>query len=166
MAGVRFRRNRMVIEEKPSGAATTAAAPVPVTAALDVLERPFRAIIFDWDGTAVVDRQEDATALAGLIAELERLKVWIVVVTGTNVGNIDRQLVRLLPPPGRHHLLVCVNRGSEVYGFDRRGGLVRRWLRVATPDEDRALTIIAERVRDVLTARTGLDIRIISDRLT
>lgn len=56
-----------------------------------VLEHPFRAVIFDWDGTAVVDRREDATALITVAEALLRLRVWLAVVTGTNFGHIDRQ---------------------------------------------------------------------------
>src|SRR4051794_15743983 len=83
-------------------------------------KRPFRAIIFDWDGTAVATRQEDASALDALIRALLARGAWIVVVTGTNFQNIDRQLGRTLDSVDRGRLLVCTNRGSEVYGFDRQ----------------------------------------------
>jgi trehalose/maltose hydrolase-like predicted phosphorylase len=129
------------------------------------LRQAFRAIVFDWDGTAVADRHEDTTALAGLAEALLRRGTWLVVVTGTNFANIDRQLCRRIVPGARRHLLVCANRGSEVYGFTRRGQPVRRVVRMATPAEDRALTAIAEGVRDALVTRTGLEIRIVYDRL-
>ena len=129
------------------------------------LRRVFRAIIFDWDGTAVIDRHEDATPLATVAEALLRQGVWLAVVTGTNFGNVDRQFVRLLAPVARRHLLVCVNRGSEVYGFDRHGATVRRYLRVSTPEEEATLTRIAEAVRDRLVAETGLEVRIVYDRL-
>ena len=141
------------------------AAGVSLSHCADVLERPFRAIIFDWDGTAVVHRAEDATPLAERVAALLRLRVWIVVVTGTHFGHIDRQLCRHLAPSIRRYLLVCTNRGSEVYGFDRHGTVVRRWCRLATPQEEQQLTAIAEAVRDQLVARTGLEIGIVYDRL-
>jgi trehalose/maltose hydrolase-like predicted phosphorylase len=145
--------------------------PTPATALagpsahMTALQHSFRAIIFDWDGTAVVDRKEDATALAGLLEELLRLGVWAAVVTGTNFGNIDRQLCGHIAPARRRRLLICANRGSEVYGFDRRGISSRRYLRVATSAEEQALTATADAVRDQLIARTGLDIRVIYDRL-
>lgn len=129
------------------------------------LRRPFRAIVFDWDGTAVSGRDEHPDALAGLIGELQRLKVWVVVVTGTNAGHLDRQLLRLLPATRRRYLLLCTNRGSEVYGFDRRGALVRRWLRQSTPAEEQALTAVAEGVRDALAAQAELEVGIVYDRL-
>jgi len=142
---------------------TTAIAEPP--AIVTPLRHSFHAIIFDWDGTAVVDRKEDATALAGLLEALLRLGVWAAVVTGTNFGNIDRQLCCHIAPAWRRRLLVCVNRGSEVYGFDRRGASSRRYLRVATPAEDQALTATADAVREELIALTGLEIRVIYDRL-
>jgi hypothetical protein len=80
----------------------TLSAPVVLaTARGEALHRLFRAVICDWDGTAVTDRREDAGALGGLLAELDQLGVWVVVVTGTNVGNIDRQLAPHLPPARR-----------------------------------------------------------------
>jgi hypothetical protein len=121
--------------------------------------------MYDWDGTAVVDRWSDASQVAALIGELLRRGVWNVIVTGTNFGHIDRQLCQLLPPQGRSHLLVCTNRGSEVFGFAADGALLQRWVRVASPEEDRALTVIAEAVRDEITRRTGLEIGIVYDRL-
>ncbi len=129
------------------------------------IERPFHAIVFDWDGTAVVDRHEDATALAHLAEGLLRQNVWLAVVTGTNFGNLDRQFCQLVAPELRHHLLICVNRGSEVYGFDSTGQTVRRYLRVATPDEDRALTAVADDVARRLRDDNHLDVRIVYDRL-
>jgi hydroxymethylpyrimidine pyrophosphatase-like HAD family hydrolase len=97
------------------------------------LDCAFRAIIFDWDGTAVASRSEDASPLADLIERLLRTGVWIVVVTGTRVDHVDRQLCRLIAPAQRRLLLVCSNRGSEVYGFNARGMRIRRWLRRSTP---------------------------------
>jgi len=129
------------------------------------LGRVFRAIIFDWDGTAVASRSEDASPLADLIERLLRKGVWIVVVTGTRFDHVDRQICRLIAPGQRRRLLVCTNRGSEVYGFNIRGVAVRRWLRQSTPSEEATLTAIAEGVRDAVMAQTGLPVSIVYDRL-
>lgn len=53
------------------------------------LARPFQMIVFDWDGTAVESRREDAAPLRGPIERLLRSEVLIVIVTGTNFRNID-----------------------------------------------------------------------------
>jgi trehalose/maltose hydrolase-like predicted phosphorylase len=137
----------------------------PAQADPKALERPFRVIIFDWDGTAVVDRREDATELARLSGELVDLHVWLVVVTGTNFGNIDRQYCQKVDPASRHHLIICVNRGSEVYGFDHTGQAIRRYLRVATPEEDRALTAVVDNVAAELRNTYHLDVGVVYDRL-
>jgi hypothetical protein len=52
-----------------------------------------------------------------------------------------------------------------VFGFAEDGTLLQRWVRVASPEEDRALTVVAEAVRDEIKQRTGLDIGIVYDRL-
>ncbi len=129
------------------------------------LQRPFRAIIFDWDGTAVTDRREDATPLVHVAEPLLELGIWLVVVTGTNFGNIDHQFCQLIHPEKRSHLIVCANRGSEVYGFTAQGSPLRVWYRAATTEEERSLDAVATALRDVLVARTGLDIAIISGRM-
>jgi len=129
------------------------------------LEHLFRALIFDWDGTAVANRQEDPVALVRLLEILLQRQVWVVIVTGTNFGNVDRQFCGKVNPAARRHLLVCANRGSEVYGFDEAGATVCRWRRIATPEEEAALTAVAEGVRDALSGATGLEIGIVYDRL-
>ncbi len=129
------------------------------------LQRPFHAIIFDWDGTAVVDRREDAMPLVHVAEPLLDLGIWLVVVTGTNFGNIDRQFCQLIHAEKRRHLIVCANRGSEVYGFTAQGSPLRVWFRVATIAEERSLDTVAATLRDALVTRTGLDIDIISGRM-
>jgi trehalose/maltose hydrolase-like predicted phosphorylase len=140
--------------------AIATALPVP-----DDLQRLFRALVFDWDGTAVVNRQEDAAPLAQVIQDLLNQQVFIVIVTGTNFGHIERQLCRLLAPDRRRYLLACTNRGSEVYGYAPDGATVRYWLRAATPGEEQALSAVAEGVRDAVKVKTGLPVRIVYDRL-
>ena len=141
--------------------ATLAAEPHPA----GPLQHIFRALIFDWDGTAVANRQVNPIALARLLETLLLRQVWIVIVTGTNFGNVDRQFCGKIAPAARSHLLVCANRGSEVYGFDEAGDTVCRYRREATPAEEAALTSIAEGVRDAISGATGLEIGIVYDRL-
>jgi trehalose/maltose hydrolase-like predicted phosphorylase len=129
------------------------------------LNRPFRALVFDWDGTAVENRHVDATELCQLSEEAVDQHIWMVVVTGTNFGNIDRQFTSHVAPERRHHIIVCANRGSEVYGFDGEGQTVRRWLRVATPAENRALDAVAEGVAARLREQSHLEVNIVYNRL-
>ena len=125
------------------------------------LGRRFEAVVFDWDGTAVADRQANAEELRGLVERLSALGLDLLVVTGTHVGNVDSQLGARPAGPGR--LMYCVNRGSEVYEADASGvRLVRR--RDATDDEDSALDAAAAATVGVLEER-GIHAEIVSQRL-
>jgi hypothetical protein len=112
----------------------------------------------------VDNRAQDASEVRGRIEALLRLGVWFVIVTGTNVENIDRQLSA--PIHGRHkeRLCVCTNRGSEVWTW-RRGRLTRVYLRTASSAEETALTRAAEGVQTWLRERFGLDVEVVHNRL-
>jgi glycosyl hydrolase family 65 len=126
-----------------------------------VLDRRFEAIVFDWDGTAVPDRQADAGRVRELVEALCAHGMNLGIVTGTHVGNVDGQLQARPPGPGR--LYLCLNRGSEVFAADTDGlRLVAR--REASPDEDRALDAAAEATVAALAAR-GLAAKVVSQRL-
>jgi trehalose/maltose hydrolase-like predicted phosphorylase len=85
----------------------------------------------------------------------------VIVITGTHVANVDGQLKARPAGPGR--LLLCVNRGSEVFECGPSGPtlLVRR---EATAEEnahlDRAAALTVERLRD-----RGLEATIVAQRL-
>jgi trehalose/maltose hydrolase-like predicted phosphorylase len=125
------------------------------------LDRRFEAIVFDWDGTAVPNRQADATHLRALVEELCRRGLHLAVITGTHIGNVDGQLKAR--PQGPGHLHLCVNRGSEVLRADE-DGLHLLFRREATPDEDAALDAAAEATVAEL-ARRGLRAEVVSQRL-
>ena len=136
-----------------------------MTPELGNINRPFPIIAFDWDGTAVEDRQVDAHPVAAPLEELMRLGVYVVVITGTNFNNIDRQFCRLVTGPHKQKLYVLTNRGSEVYGFDKDSQPVLVYRREASELENRLLSKIAEGVRDWAKDHAGLEIGIVYDRL-
>ena len=125
------------------------------------LNRRFEAILFDWDGTAVPDRQSDASAVRALIEELCSLGLDLGIVTGTHVGNVDGQLQARPEGPGR--LYLCLNRGSEVFAADT-GGVHLLERREATPKEEAALDAAAEATVAAL-AEAGLRAEVVSQRL-
>ncbi|HEX7119366.1 MAG TPA: glycosyl hydrolase family 65 protein [Longimicrobiales bacterium] len=129
------------------------------------LRRPFRLIAFDWDGTAVVDRRADATPVRAAIERLLRAGVYIAVITGTRFDHVDRQLSAAIRGAHKRRLFVLTNRGSEVWGFDQASRPVVLRRRVATPEEERRLTAAADALRAAIVAETGIDIRVIYDRL-
>jgi kojibiose phosphorylase len=124
-----------------------------------------RILVFDWDGTAVADRREDASPTRDLLERLLDLDVLVVIVTGTNFGNVDRQLSSGIRGPQKRRLFVLTNRGSEAYGFDLQGEPVLLQRRQAGAEEERLLTEVAEAVRGELARLSGSEVRIVYDRL-
>jgi len=136
------------------------ASPVPVWLP-EALQRRFEAVIFDWDGTAIPDRQSDASNLRRLVEALCAAGMEMIAVSGTHVGNVDGQLQAR--PRGPGHLHLCLNRGSEVFAVDAGGArLLHR--RTATAAEDSALTLAAQLTVEHL-GRRGLKAEIVSQRL-
>lgn len=129
-----------------------------------LLDRRYRLIAFDWDGTAVRDRREEPDTLGRLLHELTARGVLVFVITGTHFGNLDRPWLRSLPPSSRRRLTVAANRGSEVWGFDGEGAPVLLWRRVASAEEERLLTEAADALAAELEAR-GLKVGRVYDRL-
>src|SRR4029453_10059181 len=84
------------------------------------LDRTFEAVIFDWDGTAVPDRDADARHVGELVEALCAAGVHVIVISGTHVGNVDGQLQARPAGPGTLHL--ALNRGSEVFAAGPGGG--------------------------------------------
>jgi trehalose/maltose hydrolase-like predicted phosphorylase len=125
------------------------------------LDATFDALIFDWDGTVVPDRQADASEARARIEALCAAGVHVFVVSGTHVENIDGQLGAR--PLGRGRLYLCCNRGSEVFAVTDAGPTLAQ-RRQATTAEDRALSLAAERIVAALRAR-GLTAQVVSQRL-
>ncbi|MBE0446952.1 MAG: hypothetical protein IBX64_02410 [Actinobacteria bacterium] len=130
-----------------------------------IKKHPFKIIAFDWDGTAVEDRMVDARPVAGALEDLLKFGVYVVVITGTNFGNIDRQFSSLITGPHKQNLYICTNRGSEVYGFDSQSEPVTIFRREATDEENALLSRIAEAVKHDIEARSNASINIVYNRL-
>ncbi len=127
----------------------------------DVADATFEAFVFDWDGTAVPDRQADATAVRARVEALCAAGVHVFVVSGTHVGNVDGQLAARPSGPGR--LFLCLNRGSEVFEVTSAGPAVVA-KREPSAEEERGLDVAARLAVDRLRAR-GIDARVVSQRL-
>lgn len=121
----------------------------------------FEALVLDWDGTVVPDRDSDAVQARERVEALTAAGVHVLLVTGTHVENVDDQLAARPGGPGR--LFICANRGSEVFEVGDRGpSLVSR--RTATEEEEAALDSAASETVERLAAR-GLVARVVSQRL-
>jgi hydroxymethylpyrimidine pyrophosphatase-like HAD family hydrolase len=132
------------------------------------LSHRYKIIAFDWDGTAVINRRADATLVAQAIEELLRLNVLMIIITGTNFDQINRQLCSKINDAHKANLYVCANRGSEVYGFTdilKPAHAVLLYKRAATAREEAALNAVAEAARDEIYRRAQLEVKIIYNRL-
>lgn len=129
------------------------------------LDRRFRIIAFDWDGTAVSSPADDATSVRGAVERLLRCGVLVVVITATDLRDVDGRLSSAIRGSHKRNLYLATNRGSEVYGFDEACAPTLLARRTATEEEDRALTAIADAVRDCVVSRTGLEVHVVYDRL-
>lgn len=127
----------------------------------------FRIIAFDWDGTAVPNRNVDATEINRTLDKLLRQNVTIAVITGTNFHNIHRQLTGQMEDLRGTPLYLLTNRGSEVYTTISSPAPELIYRREATPLENRQLDAVAERLVDALTRLTHgkISFHIIYDRL-
>jgi trehalose/maltose hydrolase-like predicted phosphorylase len=86
----------------------------------DVLDRRFEGIVLDWDGIAgVPHRDGNAARLEELIEALCELGMHVAVVSGAQLGEIDRQL--RARPDGPGSLLLALGRGAELFAIDRDG---------------------------------------------
>jgi hypothetical protein len=127
----------------------------------DPLDRPFSAVMFDWDGTAVIDRRADASELRQLVETLCGLGCHLVITSGTHLENVDDQLGARPHGPGL--LLIDANRGSEIWDI-RDAGPVLVQRRETLPGEDEALDRAAAATVAALTRR-GLSTGEVSTRL-
>jgi trehalose/maltose hydrolase-like predicted phosphorylase len=131
------------------------------TAAKSVsLSRRFEAIIIDWDGTAVPDRRAGASPLRKLLEQAAANGLELAVLSAMDIENVDGQLSAR--PAGPGGLILGLNGGSEVFSVDRNGPQLA-FRRIATADEDAALTRAAQLTMARLVAR-GLGARIASER--
>ena len=69
-------------------------------------DETYEALVFDWDGTVVPDRQADARGARERIEALCDAGVHMFIVSGTHVENVDMQLKAR--PHGRGHLFCVV----------------------------------------------------------
>ncbi|GEM_PF-33939 len=130
-----------------------------------LLSRRYNMLVFDWDGTAVASRRGPVDHLIWRTEALLGRGVWLAAVTGTNFANLDRQFFSFLHPKVKANMLACVNRGSEVYGFDSEGCPVRLWAREATDAENAMMDKAVDMAQRILKEQHDLAAEIVSNRM-
>lgn len=85
--------------------------------------KQYRAIFFDWDGTAVLNRKASADAILPAMASLLDQGVRLFIISGTTYENIlDGTLHERFTPAQKHNLYLGLARGAYQYGFPSGSG--------------------------------------------
>ncbi len=102
--------------------------------------KKYKAIFFDWDGTAVVSRKASADQVAEPMRRLLAEGVKLAVISGTTMENIaGGRLHEYFGTKERRNLFLGLGRGAYNYSFDKEG--MPFLLEQRTPDEEGTLKI-------------------------
>lgn len=84
--------------------------------------KTYKAIFFDWDGTAVLSRKAPAEAAVEAMRPLLRNGVKLVIVSGTTIENIAHgKIEALFTKEELSNLYLGLGRGAYNYSFDEKG---------------------------------------------
>ena len=85
-----------------------------------MLQKKYKAIFFDWDGTAVRSRTAPIRSAAEAMKPLLAAGVNLVIVSGTTMENIaDGKLGEYFTQEERKHLFLGLGRGAFNYAFNK-----------------------------------------------
>ena len=126
--------------------------------------RRFRMIVFDWDGTAVPNRQAPIGRLKDKTERLLGEGILFVVITGTNLDNIHCQFTEKIRKELRGGIIIYCNRGSEVYGFNDTGETFPIFRHEATEFENHVMDEVAAEMQSIL-AEKSITSQIVSNRM-
>lgn len=129
------------------------------------LNKSYKIIAFDWDGTAVHTRQDDISELITVLDRLLEYGIFVVVVTGTNFENIDKQFSSHIKGLHKKNLFICTNRGSEVFSFDENSQPVLIFRKNIDEKTNKLLDKIAEKTKNDIETKAPIKLEIIYDRL-
>lgn len=84
--------------------------------------KKYKAIFFDWDGTAVLSRKAPADEAVKAMKPLIQKGIRLVIVSGTTIENIAHgELETLFTPQELSNLYLGLGRGAYNYAFDQEG---------------------------------------------
>lgn len=102
--------------------------------------KKYKAIFFDWDGTAVLSRKAPADMAVAAMKPLLQKGVKLIIVSGTTIENIAHgKLEGLFTPEELSNLYLGLGRGAYNYAFDERGKAYV--FRHEIPDKNKLLDI-------------------------
>jgi trehalose/maltose hydrolase-like predicted phosphorylase len=136
----------------------TASAQAPGLCLPPGFERRFEAVVFDWGVPARTDGWVDGGILRSLVEELCNLGCDIAIITDGPAADVDGRLGARPAGPGR--LLLCADRGAEVFEA-HEDGLRLVYRREASRAEAAALDVAAAATVAAL-GRRGLPAKVVS----
>jgi hydroxymethylpyrimidine pyrophosphatase-like HAD family hydrolase len=129
------------------------------------LNKSYKIIAFDWDGTAVHTRKDDISNLINALEKLLKQGIYIIVVTGTNFENIDKQFSYHIKGLHTKNLFICTNRGSEVFCFDENSLPILLYRLNIDEEASKLLDKIAEKTKTDIETKAKIRLKIVYDRL-
>ena len=127
--------------------------------------KQYKAIFFDWDGTAVLSRKAPVEDAVNAMRPLLEKGVKLAIISGTTYENIaGGKLESYFTPTQLQNLFLGLGRGAYDYGFDAEGKPVVLNNRV--PDAKGILAIhdACYKIHRVLLERYGMNTDIVFSR--
>ena len=127
--------------------------------------KQYKAIFFDWDGTAVLSRKAPVEDAVNAMRPLLEKGVKLAIISGTTYENIaGGKLESYFTPKQLQNLYLGLGRGAYDYGFDSEGKPVVLANRV--PDAKGILAIhdACYRIHRVLLEKYGMNTDIVFSR--
>lgn len=127
--------------------------------------KQYKAIFFDWDGTAVLSRKAPVEDAVNAMRPLLEKGVKLAIISGTTYENIaGGKLESYFTPKQLQNLYLGLGRGAYDYGFDAEGKPVVLANRV--PDAKGILAIhdACYRIHRVLLEQHGMNTDIVFSR--
>lgn len=125
----------------------------------------YKAIFFDWDGTAVLSRKAPVDEAVEAMRPLLDKGVKLAIISGTTYENIAQgRLHSYFTPEQLQSLYLGLGRGAYDYGFDREGKSVL--LKDRTPDTKGLLAVhdACYQIHRILLERYGMHTDIVFSR--
>ena len=127
--------------------------------------KQYKAIFFDWDGTAVLSRKAPVEDAVNAMRPLLEKGVKLAIISGTTYENIaGGKPESYFTPKQLQNLYLGLGRGAYEYGFDREGKPMILTNRV--PNVDGILTIhdACYKIHRVLLEECGMNTDIVFSR--
>lgn len=127
--------------------------------------KQYKAIFFDWDGTAVLSRKAPVEDAVNAMRPLLEKGVKLAIISGTTYENIaGGKLESYFTPKQLQNLYLGLGRGAYDYGFDEEGKSVV--LKNRVPDAKGILAIhdACYRIHRVLLEQYGMNTDIVFSR--